>query len=429
MHKILHFLPDNHVWGGIETYLNHTLPLLQAGGRYEVVAAVSKGGKLAAALKAQGIAVREIPLHIKTPFLRLLDIRPMLGLMKILKEESPDLVHIHKGRVEQAVIRLAGYPIVYTYHGYGGPNNLENAPNALLRNIYACTRPLLMALAPYLSGMIIVSHYERQRLYREGFLPRPFHAEVLHNGLPIKKMQNTVKDVDGLSVREELGLLPEQARNTRIVFFASRLNPAKNAAAFLRIAKMVLKNPALKKPVYFVVAGNGVLAERFQNVFSQDPLLSKHGCYLGFRQDIPRLLKAADLSVSLSLSEGFGLMVLESMLLGKPCLTYAAGGIPEVMGLSEAKDWLIPLGDETRFAEQLVEMINLPDSAFEKLSPILKEHSKRFDISRHVAGLTDFYDRTLIKLGDALPEAWQNKVQEPSKSSPTETKRVVNTAR
>ncbi|MEB3287284.1 MAG: glycosyltransferase family 4 protein [Vampirovibrionales bacterium] len=395
MKKILHFLPDNLAWGGIETYLHHTLPLVRQRRHYEVIAAVSTGGKLAQKLREAGVKVRELPLHLHTPILRTLDFRVLFSLLAILQEEKPDLVHIHKGRVEQAIIKLAGFPLVYTYHGYGGPNNLETAPNHFLRNVYAATRPLLRSLTPFLSGMIIVSDYERKRLYREGYLAKPFEAQVIHNGLPIEAMREQANDSERGKIRQELGLSIQASPTSRLLLFACRLSPDKNADAFLRIAKRVLSHPNLKRPAYFVAAGNGAYAELFEREFAHDPLLLANGCYLGFRPDVQRLLNACDFTISTSLQEGFGLRVLESMALGKPTLTYAAGGIPEVMDFVEAKDWLVPLGDENAFVEQLVQAVNLPDDALAALSPILRAEAERFDIEKHVNQLELFYQQTL----------------------------------
>lgn len=398
MKKIVHFLPDNHMWGGIEVYLEHTLALLQQRKRYQVVAAVTGGGRLAEQLREAGIEVRELPVMTTKPLFRALDCRALFSLLKILKEEQPDLVHIHKGRVEQSLIRLLGFPMVYTYHSYGGPNNLENAPNDFLRNLYACTRPLLRNLTPFLNGMLVVSQYEKERLYREGFLPDSFQAEVLHNGLPTQSIFNAVQDEDRLEIRRELGLSGSDLHHARVVLFPCRLTHDKNAAAFLRIARRVVEDNRRGNPVYFVVAGNGTLADEFKQAFSEDPVLSAHGCYLGFRNDVPRLLKACDLTVSTSIQEGFGLRVLESLMFGKPCISYAAGGIPEVMSLPEAKDWLIPSDNEDAFVDSLLNTINLNNEALNTLAPILKKHAHRFDIHNHVQQLEHFYFRVFEQL-------------------------------
>jgi glycosyltransferase involved in cell wall biosynthesis len=397
--KILHFMPENFVWGGIESYLKYMLPTLQQSGRYRITAVVTQDSQLYQSLQQSGIDVHGIPFPFRKPsFIRSMWVNPWMRtidgsiyrhLLPILRREQPDLVHIHGGRIEQAAIRKAGFPMVYTYHGYGGPYNIESSPNPYVRQVYKLARPLFRRLMPAISGMTVVSDYERRRLYREHFLPPDFQVEVLHNGIPTRQMLQAVADVDKAQVRRELGI-PAEAR---VLGFFCRLRSDRNPLAILRIMRQFLQSRPLHDPVYLLVAGDGKLAPHFEAVFRQDPLLAAHGRYLGFRTDVPSLIKASDLTVSTSLHEGFGLRVLESLLLGRPCITYAAGGIPEVMSLKEGRDWLVPLGDEAAFVDRLSRALALPDAELERLAPLLEAHAKRFDITSHVEALEHFYDR------------------------------------
>ena len=395
--KILHFMPENYVWGGIEVYLKHTLPKLRDSGNYEICAVVTQDSQLYHALKEAGIPVWGIPFPLRkksifrsawvNPWARCIDLSIYWHLIPILKREKPDLVHIHNGRLEQSLIKWAGFPLVYTYHGYAGPFNIEQAPNFAARFLYRLARPLFSGLLPFLNGMTIVSQYEKERLYREKFAPKGYPIEVIHNGLPMEAIQQSLEGFSGAEFRRALNI-PEDAR---VVSYVCQLRRDKNTEAFLRIAKRVAANPGLKKRVYFLVAGDGKFAPMFRKAFSEDPILSQCGQYLGFRKDVAKIISASDLTVSTSLQEGFGLRILESLLLGKPCVTFASGGIPEVMDLPECKSWQVPIADEESFEETLLAAINLSDEALSKLSPILQQHAKSFDVSRNVREMEAFY--------------------------------------
>lgn len=402
--KILHFMPENYVWGGIEVYLKHTLPQLQASGNYEICAVVTEDSQLFHALKEAGVPVWGIPFPLRkksifrsawvNPWARCIDLSIYWHLIPILKREKPDLVHIHNGRMEQSLIRGAGFPLVFTYHGYAGPFNIEQAPNPITRFIYKLARPLFSSLLPALSGMTIVSQYEKERLYREKFAPKNFPIEVIHNGLPVAHLHSSLNGFSSEEFRHTLNI-PE---NAKVISYICQLRRDKNPETFLRIAKRVATHPTLKNPIHFLVAGDGKFAPLFQKTFREDPVLSQCGQYLGFRSDVARLIAASDLTVSTSLQEGFGLRILESLILGKPCITYAAGGIPEVMALPEAQDWLVPLDDEDAFVEALVLAINLTNEQLEMLSPILQAHAQTFDIPRHVQQMEQFYRKIETKL-------------------------------
>lgn len=67
-------------------------------------------------------------------------------------------------------------------------------------------------------------------------------------------------------------------------------------------------------------------------------------------------LAAADVYVSTSATESFGLANLEALMAGLPCICTAVGGVPEVMGQGA---WFIPVNPEA-LAGVLDELIQLP---------------------------------------------------------------------
>lgn len=54
--------------------------------------------------------------------------------------------------------------------------------------------------------------------------------------------------------------------------------------------------------------------------------------FLGYRQDVPDLVQAADLFVLPSLAEGLCSTLVDVMLAGRPIVASAVGGVPEVLG-------------------------------------------------------------------------------------------------
>jgi len=68
-------------------------------------------------------------------------------------------------------------------------------------------------------------------------------------------------------------------------------------------------------------------------------------------------LAAADVYVSTSQTESFGLANFEAMLAGLPCICTAVGGVPEVMGRGA---WLIPV-DRDVLEGALDELISKPE--------------------------------------------------------------------
>jgi glycosyltransferase involved in cell wall biosynthesis len=72
--------------------------------------------------------------------------------------------------------------------------------------------------------------------------------------------------------------------------------------------------------------------------------------------DVSPYLAAADIYVSTSSTESFGLANLEALVAKLPCICTAVGGVPEVMGLGA---WLIPV-DQAALTHALTELIDNP---------------------------------------------------------------------
>jgi glycosyltransferase involved in cell wall biosynthesis len=88
--------------------------------------------------------------------------------------------------------------------------------------------------------------------------------------------------------------------------------------------------------------------------------------------------------------EPFGRVILEAMLLGKPVIGAAAGGVPELITDGET-GFLVPPGDADALADRLT--ILLCDEALRRA---IGERARawartRFSLARHVAEMTDLY--------------------------------------
>jgi glycosyltransferase involved in cell wall biosynthesis len=77
--------------------------------------------------------------------------------------------------------------------------------------------------------------------------------------------------------------------------------------------------------------------------------------WLGFRDDVPRLMKAFDVLAVPSHYEGFGLVVVEAMAAGTPVVSTRASSIPEIM-TDGVEGRLVPPRDAAALAGALIEL-------------------------------------------------------------------------
>ena len=87
--------------------------------------------------------------------------------------------------------------------------------------------------------------------------------------------------------------------------------------------------------------------------------LSAHVWFLGERDDIAAVLRAADIHVSASHTEGFPNNILEAMCTGLPVIATAVGGVPEMV-VDGRTGLLVPPKDPAAMARALESLSNDP---------------------------------------------------------------------
>jgi glycosyltransferase involved in cell wall biosynthesis len=157
------------------------------------------------------------------------------------------------------------------------------------------------------------------------------HIQTLFK-LPAKKVVSIQAGVNGKNfhpatkpeitrVRQHYGL-PE-----KYLLFLGTLEPRKNLVRLYEVWKLAQPE---QRGVELVIAGSP--APQFAPVHSQP---SPHGMrYLGYipESDLAALYSGASAYLLPSMSEGFGLTVLEAMACGTPVIAACAGALPETIG-------------------------------------------------------------------------------------------------
>lgn len=228
-------------------------------------------------------------------------------MVSALRAWQPDIVHLAGpallGAQGLRVARLLGLPAVghfqtnlplYARH-YGLPWLSGPAWRylALLHNRCICT---------YAPSGPVAEECRRHGLHRVSVLPR---------GVDIAAFSPRYRSD---AVRRQWGVLPDQV----VFLYAGRLAPEKN---LLRLAALTRALPESR----LVVVGDGpyraALARRLGGAVSFTGYL--HG------EELAAAYASADVFAFPSLTETFGLVVLEAMASGLPVLAMRAGGVPD----------------------------------------------------------------------------------------------------
>jgi glycosyltransferase involved in cell wall biosynthesis len=171
--------------------------------------------------------------------------------------------------------------------------------------------------------------------------------EMIHSGVEDEEPP----DVDRTAVRAEFGFKPEAP----MILFAGRLAAQKRVADLLKVLDLLQH---IQPDARTIIAGDGPLRPQLEETARLYDLTGKVK-FAGHREDVPRLLAAADLLVLPSEYEGLPNVVLEAMRFRKPVVATAAPGTTEVVVDGETGR-LLPIGDIRSMARVLRDLIRDP---------------------------------------------------------------------
>ena len=119
--------------------------------------------------------------------------------------------------------------------------------------------------------------------------------------------------------------------------------------------------------------------------------LSDRVRFLGYRQDVPALLRQCDVFVLPSLWEPFGIALVEAMVLGMPVLACRSGGVPEVVRDGET-GLLVPPGDADAMAAGLQRLLSDEALGAKLAAKAVPEAAARFDARSMAERYQKFYE-------------------------------------
>ena len=291
----------------------------------------------------------------------------MLAAGEALAEErSYDLVHGHDWLVATAAAALAeraGVPYVTTIHAteHGRHQGwVQDEPQA---HIHAVEQ----SMARRADAVIVCSYYMRGHV-ADIFDIDERRIVVIPNGIDPSELR-PAGDLRALRSRFAE---PEE----KLVLFVGRLVYEKGFQLALDALPGVVERV---ENVRFLVAGSGTHEDELK-AQSERLGLSAHGSFLGWIGDdvLHSLYRIADLCVVPSIYEPFGLVALEAMASGCPCIVADTGGLREVVPVGERVGLRFNGGDAEHLGV-MIERLLVDEPLRERLVTEASEHVLRFD--------------------------------------------------
>ncbi|HEX2741533.1 MAG TPA: glycosyltransferase [Rubrobacter sp.] len=239
--------------------------------------------------------------------------------------------------------------------------------------------------------------------FRRGVLPVAIAGEVaesirrvygiedfplIPNGIPVNRFRDPSIGREGWRNKE--GFAPTDVLFVCVATLRAQKNPALLVESFCRGAASDPRAHLLFAGVADLKSGD--LVSKLERQIAALGLQERVHL-LGLRSDIPELLNAADVFVLSSDYEGNPLAVLEAMAAGKPIISTAVGGVPELV--EGGCGLLVPPGDAQALSEAMRHMLESPEARKSMGEASARRAVEHFDLRVMTGAYEDLY-RTLI---------------------------------
>ncbi len=240
------------------------------------------------------------------------DLRSFFSLLRLIRAFKPDIIHTHtaKAGVLGRVAGLIGYPSakrVHTYHGH------------LLHGYFGYWKTQIVIiverfLAFFSNGLIAIGSQVRDDLLDVGIgnFEKYF---VIFPGLDKLDIQSKA------SARNELALESDKI----FLVFVGRLTQIKRPDRLIEIARHAkLSHPKVE----LLIVGAG---EKFEEIRALAKKESLPILFLGWRNDIGRILSASEIAILCSDNEGIPLTLIQASQAGLPIVSTNVGSVGDVV--------------------------------------------------------------------------------------------------
>jgi glycosyltransferase involved in cell wall biosynthesis len=142
----------------------------------------------------------------------------------------------------------------------------------------------------------------------------------------------------------------------------------------------------LSENVKLIFVGEGELREDCQNLVDRLNLNNRI-FFLGARNDVANILKTSDLSIISSHWEGFGLVAVEGMAVGKPVIASNVLGLSDVV---KNAGLLFEKGNERELASLIDKLFSNPNF-YDEISFKCKEKALKYDLNLMIQHTLELY--------------------------------------
>jgi glycosyltransferase involved in cell wall biosynthesis len=270
-------------------------------------------------------------------------------IQEIVKQQQYDLVHVHTPvaafvtRYALRNLRKSGkIRVIYTAHGfhfYPGGNPIKNLIFLNLEKI----------ASHWTDDLVVINRTDESAAQHYQLIePNSLHY-MPGIGIDLQYYsQNTISEETVARVYQELGISSDNPLFLVVAEFIPRKHHQDVLLALARVGK---------PEVHLALAGDGLLLRQMQ-LLAKELGIEHRVHFLGYRQDIPALIKAATATILVSEQEGLPRSIMESLAMGTPVIGSDIRGVKDL--LKDGGGILVKVGDVDSLAQAIVRIIECP---------------------------------------------------------------------
>ena len=347
--------------------------------RYERIAVCKCEGEFTEQLRRIGVRVHLVP-ELERAISPRRDVQAYLALRDFFRAERPNIVHTHSsktGILGRLAAKAAKVPtIVHTVHGYAFPGESRQAIKAIFK--------FLERKAGQVTDRMIVLNDTDKAIARDLLGVPESRLTLLPNGVDVDAYAPASPERRAALRAGEFGV---HDADHVIVGMIGRLWLQKNPQCFVRAA---IRVTALRPNVSFFMIGDGEFRAELEAAIQASGDAQRIRI-LGWRSDVPELLKALDVMVLPSRWEGMPLAILEAMSSAVPVV---ASDIPGNHHLVEdgSDGRLFPLDDDEALAAALIDLVDDPGRRARFSAQARAKVLARYTLSARMDKITAIYE-------------------------------------
>ena len=270
------------------------------------------------------------------------NLKAIRQLKKIINEEKFNIIHCHTP-MGSVVTRIAakkarkkyGTKVIYTAHG------LHFFKGAPIKN-WLIFYPIEKILSKYTDCLITINE-EDYNLAKNKFWCKDIEF-VQGVGVDKNRFNFVMSEEEKNKIRNELNI----NKDDFVIIYPAELSKRKNQQMLLDIIKE-LKDQGYKN-VKLLLPGldsmNGAYQKYANNLGIQDEVR-----FLGYRNDIPKLMKISNLAVSVARQEGLPVNLIEAMMCDLPIVATDCRGNRDLIGDC------VKINDKEDFKKKIIDII------------------------------------------------------------------------